>query len=203
MDTAPLQISHVNVLVAKNRICSSDLKCVSKRIWTYKLIRADLVQILYSYCIFVDIISHCHIKHANLTSCENLSVLTPSRIWSADVSAPSALLHTLELKSKPVHRSASMAAKYFYWQGFLLLLFNFISTAALEKRFSDFKRCADEECSSKFAGLLLKRAPRDFKDASSHHPDATASHKLRLISGPVANRYLRTGHPPAFLSDAV
>ncbi|XP_070705105.1 transport and Golgi organization protein 1 homolog isoform X2 [Pempheris klunzingeri] len=40
-----------------------------------------------------------------------------------------------------------MAAKHFYRQGFLLLLFNFISTAALEKRFSDFKRCADEECS--------------------------------------------------------
>lgn len=59
-----------------------------------------------------------------------------------------------------------MAAKHFYRQGFLLLLFNFISTAALEKRFSDFKRCADEECSSKFG--------------HSHplHPD-----KLRLISG--------------------
>ncbi|XP_061667776.1 transport and Golgi organization protein 1 homolog isoform X2 [Syngnathoides biaculeatus] len=40
-----------------------------------------------------------------------------------------------------------MAAKQFYRKGFLLLLFNFISTAALEKRFSDFKRCADEECS--------------------------------------------------------
>ncbi|XP_019132564.2 transport and Golgi organization protein 1 homolog isoform X3 [Larimichthys crocea] len=40
-----------------------------------------------------------------------------------------------------------MAAKHFYRQGFLLLLFNFISTAALEKRFSNFKRCADEECS--------------------------------------------------------
>uniref|UniRef100_A0A3P8X3W4 SH3 domain-containing protein n=1 Tax=Cynoglossus semilaevis TaxID=244447 RepID=A0A3P8X3W4_CYNSE len=40
-----------------------------------------------------------------------------------------------------------MAAKHFYRQGFLLLLFNFISTAALEKRFSDLKRCADEECS--------------------------------------------------------
>ncbi|KAF7661589.1 hypothetical protein LDENG_00257770 [Lucifuga dentata] len=40
-----------------------------------------------------------------------------------------------------------MAAKLFYRKGFLLLLFNFISTAALEKRFSDFKRCADEECS--------------------------------------------------------
>uniref|UniRef100_A0A3B4BBD9 SH3 domain-containing protein n=1 Tax=Periophthalmus magnuspinnatus TaxID=409849 RepID=A0A3B4BBD9_9GOBI len=44
-----------------------------------------------------------------------------------------------------------MAAKYIYQNGFLLLLFNFISTAALEKRFSDLKRCADEECSSKFA----------------------------------------------------
>ncbi|KAM6906332.1 transport and Golgi organization protein 1 homolog isoform 2-T2 [Lycodopsis pacificus] len=52
-----------------------------------------------------------------------------------------------------------MAAKHFYRQGFLLLLFNFISTAALEKRFSDLKRCADEECS-----LLLCRgkAIKDF-----------------------------------------
>ncbi|XP_054617733.1 transport and Golgi organization protein 1 homolog [Dunckerocampus dactyliophorus] len=40
-----------------------------------------------------------------------------------------------------------MAAKHFYRNGFLLLLFEFISTAALEKRFSDLKRCADEECS--------------------------------------------------------
>nr|XP_061806744.1 transport and Golgi organization protein 1 homolog [Nerophis lumbriciformis] len=53
-----------------------------------------------------------------------------------------------------------MAAKHFYQKGFLLLLFNFISTAALEKRFSDFKRCADEECS-----MLLCRgkAVEDFK----------------------------------------
>ncbi|XP_034756776.1 transport and Golgi organization protein 1 homolog isoform X2 [Etheostoma cragini] len=52
-----------------------------------------------------------------------------------------------------------MAAKHFYRQGLLLLLFNFISTAALEKRFSDFKRCADEECS-----MLLCRgkAIKDF-----------------------------------------
>ncbi|XP_068198041.1 transport and Golgi organization protein 1 homolog isoform X2 [Antennarius striatus] len=52
-----------------------------------------------------------------------------------------------------------MAAKHFYRQGFLLLLFNFICTAALEKRFSDFKRCADEECS-----MLLCRgkALKDF-----------------------------------------
>ncbi|XP_037304954.2 transport and Golgi organization protein 1 homolog isoform X2 [Pungitius pungitius] len=52
-----------------------------------------------------------------------------------------------------------MAAKHFYRQGLLLLLFNFISTAALEKRFSDFKRCADQECS-----MLLCRgkAIRDF-----------------------------------------
>ncbi|XP_070781825.1 transport and Golgi organization protein 1 homolog [Enoplosus armatus] len=52
-----------------------------------------------------------------------------------------------------------MAAKHFYRQGFLLLLFNFISTATLEKRFSDFKRCADEECS-----MLLCRgkAVKDF-----------------------------------------
>lgn len=60
-------------------------------------------------------------------------------------------------RRRPAKRTASMAAKYFYMQGFLLLLFNFISTAALEKRFSDFKRCADEECSSKFASLLLKQ----------------------------------------------
>ncbi|MEQ2157290.1 hypothetical protein GOODEAATRI_000341 [Goodea atripinnis] len=52
------------------------------------------------------------------------------------------------------NKTANMAAKHFFPQGFLLLLFNFISTAALEKRFSDFKRCADEECSSKFVVLL-------------------------------------------------
>ncbi|KAM4522664.1 transport and Golgi organization protein 1 homolog isoform 1-T1 [Odontesthes bonariensis] len=52
-----------------------------------------------------------------------------------------------------------MAAKHFYRQGFLLLLFNFISTAALEKRFSDFKRCADDECSM----LLFRgKAVQDF-----------------------------------------
>ncbi|XP_060907831.1 transport and Golgi organization protein 1 homolog isoform X2 [Labrus mixtus] len=52
-----------------------------------------------------------------------------------------------------------MAAKHFYRQGFLLLLFNFISTAALEKRFSDLKRCADEECSM----LLVRgKAVQDF-----------------------------------------
>ncbi|KAK5604503.1 hypothetical protein CRENBAI_016115 [Crenichthys baileyi] len=57
------------------------------------------------------------------------------------------------------NKTASMAAKHFYRQGFLLLLFNFISTAALEKRFSDFKRCADEECSM----LLCRgRAVKDF-----------------------------------------
>lgn len=61
---------------------------------------------------------------------------------------------------RPVNRTANMAAKYFYLQGFLLILFNFISTAALEKRFSDFKRCADEECSSKFASLLFKQIGR-------------------------------------------
>lgn len=78
----------------------------------------------------------------------------PERRRSADVSPPSALI----LQHSAVNRSANMAAKYFYLQGFLLLLFNFISTAALEKRFSDFKRCADEECSSKFASLLAKLA---------------------------------------------
>ncbi|KAJ4929324.1 hypothetical protein JOQ06_004934 [Pogonophryne albipinna] len=52
-----------------------------------------------------------------------------------------------------------MAAKHFYRQGFLLLLFNFISTAALEKRFSDLKRCADKECSM----LLIRgKALKDF-----------------------------------------
>ncbi|XP_028997454.1 transport and Golgi organization protein 1 homolog isoform X2 [Betta splendens] len=52
-----------------------------------------------------------------------------------------------------------MAAKHFYRQGFLLLLFNFIPAAALDKRFSNFKRCADEECS-----MLLCRgkAVKDF-----------------------------------------
>ncbi|XP_030577041.1 transport and Golgi organization protein 1 homolog isoform X2 [Archocentrus centrarchus] len=40
-----------------------------------------------------------------------------------------------------------MAAKHLYRRGFLLLLFNFMSAAALERRFSDFKRCADNECS--------------------------------------------------------
>ncbi|XP_056260559.1 transport and Golgi organization protein 1 homolog isoform X4 [Seriola aureovittata] len=52
-----------------------------------------------------------------------------------------------------------MAAKHFYRQGFLLLLLNFIATAALERRFSDFKRCADQECS-----MLLCRgkAVKDF-----------------------------------------
>ncbi|XP_024146339.1 transport and Golgi organization protein 1 homolog isoform X2 [Oryzias melastigma] len=41
-----------------------------------------------------------------------------------------------------------MAAKHFYRPGFLLLLlFNLMPTSALERRFSDFKRCADEECS--------------------------------------------------------
>ncbi|XP_072302013.1 transport and Golgi organization protein 1 homolog isoform X2 [Eucyclogobius newberryi] len=53
-----------------------------------------------------------------------------------------------------------MAAKYIYQNGFLLLLFNFISTAALEKRFSDLKRCADEECSM----LLVRgKALEDFR----------------------------------------
>uniref|UniRef100_A0A3Q3B745 SH3 domain-containing protein n=1 Tax=Kryptolebias marmoratus TaxID=37003 RepID=A0A3Q3B745_KRYMA len=53
-----------------------------------------------------------------------------------------------------------MAAKRFYRQGFLLLLFNFLSTAASERRFSDFKRCADEECSSKFC--FFSPAVKDF-----------------------------------------
>ncbi|XP_029318498.1 transport and Golgi organization protein 1 homolog [Cottoperca gobio] len=62
-------------------------------------------------------------------------------------------------ESSQATETASMAAKHFYRQGFLLLLFNFISTASLEKRFSDFKRCADEECS-----MLLCRgkALKDF-----------------------------------------
>lgn len=89
-----------------------------------------------------------------------------------------------------------MAAKYFYRQGFLLLLFNFISTAALEKRFSDFKRCADEECSSKFAGL----EKNGLQGCIFPHPDTTASHKLRLISRPVANRYLRPELPSPFVT---
>lgn len=55
---------------------------------------------------------------------------------------------------KPVNKTASMAAKHIYRQGFLLLLCNFICIAALERRFSDIKRCADEECSSKWLLLL-------------------------------------------------
>ncbi|XP_037541829.1 transport and Golgi organization protein 1 homolog [Nematolebias whitei] len=52
-----------------------------------------------------------------------------------------------------------MAAKHFYRPGILLLLFNLVSSTALERRFSDFKRCADEECS-----MLLCRgkAVKDF-----------------------------------------
>lgn len=96
-------------------------------------------------------------------------------------------------------RTASMAAKYFYRQGFLLLLFNFISIAALEKRFSDFKRCADEECSSKFAGL----EKNGLQGCIFPHPDTTASHKLRLISRPVANRYFWPESPPCICYDAV
>ncbi|XP_029983948.1 transport and Golgi organization protein 1 homolog isoform X1 [Sphaeramia orbicularis] len=66
----------------------------------------------------------------------------------------------LQQRNPPVNKTASMAAKQIYRNGFLLLLFNFISTAALEKRFSDFKRCADEECS-----MLLCRgkAVQDFQ----------------------------------------
>ncbi|XP_067338781.1 transport and Golgi organization protein 1 homolog isoform X2 [Channa argus] len=52
-----------------------------------------------------------------------------------------------------------MAAKHFYPHGFVLLLFYFIAIAALDKRFSDFKRCTDPECS-----MLLCRgkAVKDF-----------------------------------------
>ncbi|KAM4713284.1 transport and Golgi organization protein 1 homolog isoform 2-T2 [Anableps anableps] len=69
------------------------------------------------------------------------------------------MLQRAEESRSQANKTANMAAKHFYRQGFLLLLFNFISTAALEKRFSDFKRCADEECS-----LLLCRgkAVKDF-----------------------------------------
>lgn len=112
----------------------------------------------------------------------------------ADVSPPSGFI----LQQSAVNRTANMAAKYFYLQGFLLLLFNFISTAALEKRFSDFKRCADEECSSKFASLLFKTNWQDLKDASLQSLDSAASYKLRLISRPVANRY-RPGEHPLFV----
>lgn len=97
-------------------------------------------------------------------------------------------------RTQPGNRTASMAAKYFYRQGFLLLLFNFISTAALEKRFSDLKRCADEECSSKFTGLLTRSSP-GLQGCIFPHPPLfpAASHKLRLISKPVASQYLRPG----------
>lgn len=94
------------------------------------------------------------ISHHRLDHISSWRDPIPEGRRSADVSPPSALI----LQQSAVNRSANMAAKYFYLQGFLLLLFNFISTAALEKRFSDFKRCADEECSSKFASLLLKLA---------------------------------------------
>uniref|UniRef100_A0A674NBD7 Transport and Golgi organization protein 1 homolog n=2 Tax=Takifugu rubripes TaxID=31033 RepID=A0A674NBD7_TAKRU len=95
------------------------------------------------------------ISHHSLEHISGWRDQIPERRRSADVSPPSALI----LQQSAVNRSANMAAKYFYLQGFLLLLFNFISTAALEKRFSDFKRCADEECS-----MLLCRgkAIKDF-----------------------------------------
>ncbi|XP_014866770.1 PREDICTED: melanoma inhibitory activity protein 3 isoform X1 [Poecilia mexicana] len=69
------------------------------------------------------------------------------------------MLQRAEESRSLANKTANMAAKHFYRQGFLLLLFNFISTAALEKRFSDFKRCADKECS-----MLLCRgkAVKDF-----------------------------------------
>uniref|UniRef100_A0A1A8LKF2 Transport and Golgi organization protein 1 homolog n=1 Tax=Nothobranchius pienaari TaxID=704102 RepID=A0A1A8LKF2_9TELE len=52
-----------------------------------------------------------------------------------------------------------MAAKHFYLQGCLLILCYFISATALERKFSDFKRCADMECSM----LLCRgRAVKDF-----------------------------------------
>lgn len=116
------------------------------------------------------IVSHSPLKQPDPCCCENLSVPTPSRIWSADVSAPCGQCSCSSSRTKPVHKTANMAAKHFYRQGFLLLLFNFISTAALEKRFSDFKRCADEECSSKFPGLSGLLAQRVFRDASSRIP---------------------------------
>uniref|UniRef100_A0A3Q3KIR0 Transport and Golgi organization protein 1 homolog n=1 Tax=Monopterus albus TaxID=43700 RepID=A0A3Q3KIR0_MONAL len=54
--------------------------------------------------------------------------------------------------------TASMEGKH-YRQCFLLLLFNFTSIAAVDKRFSDFKSCADTDCS-----MLLCRgkAVKDF-----------------------------------------
>ncbi|KAM9354724.1 transport and Golgi organization protein 1 homolog isoform 2-T2 [Pholidichthys leucotaenia] len=52
-----------------------------------------------------------------------------------------------------------MAAKHFNRRSFILLLLYFLAVPALERRFSDFKRCADEECS-----MLLCRgkAVQDF-----------------------------------------
>lgn len=98
--------------------------------------------------------------------------------------------------AEPLHTTANMAAKYFYRQGFLLLLFNFVSTAALEKRFSDFKRCADEECSSKFAGCCKQIPPPEKKrqkeelerTSRMRLPASSLATKLRLISAPDANR---------------
>ncbi|XP_034017875.1 transport and Golgi organization protein 1 homolog [Thalassophryne amazonica] len=53
-----------------------------------------------------------------------------------------------------------MAAKHFSRRRcFFLLCFHVLAVAALEKRFSDFKRCADEECSN----LLIRgKATADF-----------------------------------------
>ncbi|XP_071775151.1 transport and Golgi organization protein 1 homolog isoform X1 [Centroberyx gerrardi] len=90
-----------------------------------------------------------------------------------------------------------MAAKVFYRKGFLLLLFNFISTTALDKRFSDFKRCADEECS-----MLLCRgkAVSDFsgpdcrflsfkKSETIYVYYKVAGRRTDLWAGSVGNRF--------------
>lgn len=105
------------------------------------------------------------------------------RCWRVGSSSPVPQLQ--QLKPTPSTETASMAAKHFYRQGFLLLLFNFISTAALEKRFSDLKRCADEECSSKYffwGGLFWWVFSPGLHGCISVllplHPDTTDNHKL-------------------------
>lgn len=76
-----------------------------------------------------------------------------SAVLTCRLLLPSAHAPAAAAESIQSTETASMAAKHVYRQGFLLLLFNFMSAAALERRFSDIKRCADKECSSKSAGF--------------------------------------------------
>lgn len=63
----------------------------------------------------------------------------------ADVSASSA-----HARAEPDSPTDDMAVNVSHVYILLLFIINFISNAATERRFSDFKRCADEECSSKY-----------------------------------------------------